>query len=393
MATATKGKKAWQSQAQAQLQQWLRDGTAVKTDLSMDPKVLRPDPERLQSRVETDPEHIRMLAEVLERVEDLNPVVVFRDPETGKYMLADGFHRHGAYKKHRRDCIPAYVVRGTIDDAIQYSASANLEFSKPPSIEDKKKACRMLLATPDGFYWSTGLLARNCGLSRSTVTAVRQQYCSQLGVPLPAEVKFSRPDADPYEPIETKDSRTGRPRFVKGIGGKVVYLSNDREIAREKLKAIMDERRGLYMRSVASSRERCSAPPVPSAAKGLATLGGSSFSERLRRRGVECVAVSALAPIPQCRAIAIAREAVCIPISACTADELFRAVGLAAILRKIGHFSFASRWIVCCDEMAIDGYPAWIAAKAADGPDPIEFMTPEELVAEFGPKAGGAESA
>ena len=54
----------------------------------------------IQPRIQLDEEAIEAYAEAVEK---LPPVVVFRDPESGRSWLADGFHRLEAHIRARRD--------------------------------------------------------------------------------------------------------------------------------------------------------------------------------------------------------------------------------------------------------------------------------------------------
>lgn len=363
MSTAST-KKVWQSQAQTQLQQWLKDGTAVKTDLSMDPKVLKPDPERLQSRVETDPEHIRNLAEVLDRGEELRPVVVFQEPETGRYMLADGFHRHGAYKKHRRPSIPAYVVQGGIDEAVKFSASANLEFSKAPSIEDRKKAIRMLLSQPGTSGWPIYRLASHCGASDRLTSQVRINWFAERGMPVPQK------NPDPLEPIaKTKVTETGEKRtiYIKTIKNQKVNLGSDYSSAKASLVEI---ERSRTLGAIA-----------------MLWGNGRDLGENLRMNAIKCSAISAE---PYCRRLAgqlINGDVVCVSADCSNTDGIYKAVGLLALVMKALPKGSVARAIICRTANFGSSIAAEVASIASNPPYPIEFMTPEELVAEFGPKA------
>jgi hypothetical protein len=353
-----------------QLQAWLKDGTAVRTELSMDPKVLKPDPERLQSRVETDPEHARQLAEVLERGEELRPVVVFQDPESGKYLLADGFHRHWAYRKHKRPAIPAYVVKGSVRDAIEFSASANLEFSKSPTIEDRKKAARMLLTFPEWHAVAASALGAASGISGSLAQKVRKQYFLESGIPEPEyelkRVQFPG-NGQQYVQHRKRRNRGDRPRLCRHgygyrscIDGKYVHLGSDKGKAEERLDELCRQR-----------------------VEGSLSLssGSASVSEWLVRRGVNASVVSSSTCVLGGIKIGDAAVVVC-PVD--SRNDVLAAIGRAILISNV---VVASRAVVAISGMAREiKNVAIVIGLAKQLPNPIEFMTPEELVAEFGPK-------
>ena len=45
------------------------------------------------------------------------------------YWLADGFHRHSAYHRAKRDEMPVTVHEGNLRDAVLYSITANTKHS------------------------------------------------------------------------------------------------------------------------------------------------------------------------------------------------------------------------------------------------------------------------
>jgi hypothetical protein len=179
-------KKLERSAAELFLEAALKDGRAARREMSL--KAITVD-HSLQSRVATDPEHVKHLAGLEDAGVELRPGVVFTNPESGETLLADGFHRHGARVRRRRETMWVYEIEGTRTDAVRYSASANLENSKPTTGADRLKALEMLLADPEFKELPARELGLLCGLNRSTVHRHRDELCRNLGVEPPTHVR------------------------------------------------------------------------------------------------------------------------------------------------------------------------------------------------------------
>lgn len=115
---------------------------------------------------------------VVEYVEALNdganfpPVTVFHDGAVN--WLADGFHRLAAYKATNREEIPAEVIHGTKDDAIDYACSAipNARHGLREKPGDRhRRVATMLQNHPD---WSNVEISKHCGVSEGTVRNVKK---------------------------------------------------------------------------------------------------------------------------------------------------------------------------------------------------------------------------
>jgi hypothetical protein len=171
--------KVWKSQSLLKLEQWIKEGKAILTDLSMNPDVLRCEPERLQARVRTDPEHVQriangMVARRTDGAQPTEPIVVFLIH--GEHYVVDGHHRHGAHEKLRWPSILAYVIKGTWREAIEFSAGANLENSSPTTRDDRLKALEMLLTLPEHASTPIKELGDLVGLSPYTVRHARDMH-------------------------------------------------------------------------------------------------------------------------------------------------------------------------------------------------------------------------
>lgn len=114
-------------------------------------------------------ETIRNYALVMDRGEELPPVVLFNDGEA--LWMADGFHRYYSHKEAGRREILAEVRSGDLDAAWEFAAQANRRHGLPQTRADKKKAVRAML---ERFYPTRRKtheeIAKLCGVARSTVT-------------------------------------------------------------------------------------------------------------------------------------------------------------------------------------------------------------------------------
>ena len=203
----------------------------------------------LQSRVDTNIEHVREYAEALGLGAIFPPVDVFYDGKD--YWLVDGFHRHAAFTKAGRVSISARVFNGDKRAMILHSVGANLKMGIRPTIDDKAKALRMILQDEQLFQLSDTELGRRCGLSRKAAQKYRAEYCAEHGLQVP----ITRVDAKGIK--QTPGNLASQPRLVarvaKGgnateyrarLDGREKFLSRDKKEAENKLRSILREREG-----------------------------------------------------------------------------------------------------------------------------------------------------
>jgi hypothetical protein len=193
---------------------------------------------QLQSRVNIDMEHQKYLSECVYRGDVPAPVVVFFDGET--YLLADGFHRHGAYTALAKadpgsfGQIRAEVRPGSRNDAMIFSAGANQKTLLPRSKEDKKKAVWMLMEFEDWRQKSFNSIARHTGIPRSKIFDLANEWYATTGVQKPSAVAISgggilstdRPlKGDPRRKLNIVSAGPGRSRRYQAyIGGKNISI-------------------------------------------------------------------------------------------------------------------------------------------------------------------------
>ncbi len=168
-----------------------KEGRVRNEELSM--KVLKPDLS-LQARVNhIDVDHVRALHDILKNGQPLAPIIVFEIEELkGKavvktFKIADGFHRHEVYKREGLAGIPCIVVSGTLQEAIEYAASANQTLSLKRSREDIRKAVWLLLE--NGWLDRSAMwIGKIVGISGQSVTKYKAEYCQSKNVTMPEQI-------------------------------------------------------------------------------------------------------------------------------------------------------------------------------------------------------------
>lgn len=161
------------------LEQAEREGRLTKQTLSL--KAVKPDT-KYQARVlHLNMDHVKVLGDTLNINGQLHPVVVFEVAE-GKgvrYILADGFHRHEAYRRAGKAAIPAFVIKGTERDAFEYATMCNRVMCLKRSKEDVKKAIYMLLEDSEWFGRNDRWIGEHVGASQSVVASTRKLFCAE----------------------------------------------------------------------------------------------------------------------------------------------------------------------------------------------------------------------
>jgi ParB-like chromosome segregation protein Spo0J len=143
-------------------------------ELSVDELVLDPN---LNLRDKLDEFTVERYVEAWNR---LPPVTVFEID--GRWLLADGFHRHAAAVKTGKPLIPAEVRQGTFSDALDFVAGVNLFHGLPLTRSERRRAVEVKLRLHHD--WSDRRLSEELGASRELIAKVRKQLVD--GGQLPA---------------------------------------------------------------------------------------------------------------------------------------------------------------------------------------------------------------
>jgi hypothetical protein len=122
----------------------------------------------------------------------LPPVTVFEID--GRWLLADGFHRHAAAVKTGKNRIPAEIRPGTFSDALDFVAGVNLFHGLPLTRTERRRAVEVKLRLHHD--WSDRRLSEELGASRELIAKVRKQLVD--GGQLPASASRIGADGKTY---------------------------------------------------------------------------------------------------------------------------------------------------------------------------------------------------
>ena len=117
----------------------------------------------------------RLDAETVERYDEawdrMPPVTVF--DIDGRWLLADGFHRHASAVRSNKRTIAAEIRSGTFTDALDYAALANLIHGLPLSRAERRRVVETRLRIhPD---WSDRRLSEEMGIGREMIGRIRKE--------------------------------------------------------------------------------------------------------------------------------------------------------------------------------------------------------------------------
>ncbi len=107
------------------------------------------------------------------------PVTVFE--VDGRWLMADGFHRHAAAVLLGRRTIPAEIRQGTMADALDFVAGVNLFHGLPLTRSERRRAVDIKLRLHHD--WSDRRLAEELGVSRELVAKTRRMLVDGGQIP------------------------------------------------------------------------------------------------------------------------------------------------------------------------------------------------------------------
>jgi hypothetical protein len=125
-----------------------------------------------QPRQEINYDVVKDYAELMRDGVVFPPVTVFFDG--AEYWLADGFHRYHGHKANATATIEAEVITGSIDDAEEYSFTANGGRGNDLTREDKKAIIRRMFLKKERYGdWSQERIAKHVHVSAMFVSRVK----------------------------------------------------------------------------------------------------------------------------------------------------------------------------------------------------------------------------
>ena len=137
-------------------------------DLVVDPN--------LNLRDRLDDEAVQRYVDAFDR---LPPLTVFE--VEGRWLVADGFHRHAAAVILSKREISAEVRPGTYQDALEFAASSNHHHGLPLTRGERRRAIEIKLKLhPD---WSDRRLAEELGAGRETIAKIRRELAGSGEIP------------------------------------------------------------------------------------------------------------------------------------------------------------------------------------------------------------------
>lgn len=130
----------------------------------------------LNLRDKIDDEAVERYAEAWDK---LPPVTVF-DVE-GRWLLADGFHRHAAAQRLNKSVVSAEIHEGNYHAALECAADANFGHGLPLNRHERRRAIEVKVRFhPD---WSDRRLSEALGVSRDSVAKARKQLADAGQIP------------------------------------------------------------------------------------------------------------------------------------------------------------------------------------------------------------------
>jgi ParB-like chromosome segregation protein Spo0J len=138
----------------------------------------------------------------------LPPVVIYE--VRGRWLLADGFHRHAAAVMLKLKKVPAEIRKGTMDEALDFVAGANLFHGLPLSRAERRRAIELKLKLH--HERSDRHLAEELAVGRELVAKLRRQLIDSGVIPagltrVGADGKTYPAAGHPKEPGERKPKK------------------------------------------------------------------------------------------------------------------------------------------------------------------------------------------
>jgi hypothetical protein len=129
-----------------------------------------------QPRELIDPVTVEEYAEAMRQLAPFPPLIVFHD---GVHTwLADGFHRYHAAQKIGAQAAEVDWRIGTLEKAKLFAASANTAHGLRRTEGDKRRAIEMVLSTTEGRRWTQERIAEHCDVDQSYVSRLKAKYDS-----------------------------------------------------------------------------------------------------------------------------------------------------------------------------------------------------------------------
>lgn len=329
-------------------------------------------PDRHQTRARTDMRIVSVYGKAMAGGSVFPPAVVFRTPD-GRLILADGFHRVEARKRLGFRNVMATIREGTAEDAIIFGIRANFSPDNIREVtpDDRKHAVELMIRSETFREWSDTGIAEACGACTKTVRISRNELRDAENIPLPDRVRYIK-NGQPTgrTGLYKTSSTTGVPAIFRKhdgsysakVHGRQVYLGRDAVAARNKVQSVLNAYGEVATEWRKVSQEHLGA---------WLTRRGILFNGR--GQGNTLVGGVRVG------------ESLVFTVGYSDFDSVLAAIGRAVI----GHAEApdSSRIIVIgylkSTASGASNVGRLITAASLLSP-PVEFMTPEEFIAEFG---------
>lgn len=150
-----------------------------------------------QVRVRLDRHTIDEYQEALENGAEMPALIVYHEPNSQRYILADGFHRLYAMVNLGWDRVDCEVREGRLVDALIEALSANQSHGLRRTNADKRNAVQMALKDPEISKLTQQEIADICGVTDRTVRNIQQDLLTQSEEKkAKKKAKAKDPDAD-----------------------------------------------------------------------------------------------------------------------------------------------------------------------------------------------------
>jgi hypothetical protein len=134
-----------------------------------------------QVRVKMDPALIEQYTEDFKNGADFPPLDVFREENSERNIMADGFHRQRAAINAEREDIGCNVHVGGMREALIFALGANNNHGLRRSNRDKRHAVEMALKDPEISQYQMQEIADICRVTRQTVRRIQNDLLTEDG--------------------------------------------------------------------------------------------------------------------------------------------------------------------------------------------------------------------
>jgi len=170
-----------------------------------------------QVRKRLDKDTIEQYREDLENGDQFPAIIVFREKNSKRTVLADGFHRLLAHIHAEKETIDCEIHEGDIHAALQYALGANAQHGLRRTKQDKRNAVELALKDPEISSLERQEIADLCRVHVRTVYKIQRELnigdepaTEKPKKPEKAKPEDNRPSAKPeptQEEVELEELR------------------------------------------------------------------------------------------------------------------------------------------------------------------------------------------